>query len=96
MSDHFQKPPYPVLTQEVLTSQQECLRELLRRVRQEAELRQIDVAKRLEKPQSFVSKYESGERRLDLVELRQVCAALEISLEAFVQRFELALTASSL
>jgi transcriptional regulator with XRE-family HTH domain len=61
---------------------------LLREIRAEAGLRQVDLAKRLRKPQSFVSKYESGERRLDLIELRQVCHALGISLEELVRRFE--------
>jgi transcriptional regulator with XRE-family HTH domain len=61
---------------------------LLRRVRVEARLRQVDLAKKLRQPQSFVSKYESAERRLDLLELRQVCAAVGISLPEFVRRFE--------
>jgi transcriptional regulator with XRE-family HTH domain len=64
------------------------LLELLRQVRVEAGLRQVDLAKKLHQPQSFVSKYESGERRLDLLELRQVCAAVGTSLEDFVKRFE--------
>jgi len=60
------------------------LLELLRQVRVEAGLRQVDLAKKLHQPQSFVSKYESGERRLDLIELSEVCAALGILLEDFV------------
>ena len=64
---------------------------LLRAARQEAGMRQVDLADRLRQPQSYVSKYESGERRLDLLELRQVCSALDISLEAFVHRLESAL-----
>ena len=64
------------------------LLELLRQIRSEAGLRQVDLAKRLRQPQSFVSKYESGERRLDLLELQQVCAALGVSLRDFVKRFE--------
>ena len=39
-------------------------------------------------PVSFVSKNESGERRLDLPELREVCQVIEISLEILVKRFE--------
>ena len=58
----------------------EKLAALLRSVRSEAGLTQSEVAERLELPQSFVSKYESGERRLDLVELRQICKVLKISL----------------
>ncbi len=61
---------------------------LLRDVRRKANLRQSDVAARLGVPQSFVSKYETGERRLDLVELRRVCAALGTPLIDVVRRFE--------
>jgi len=71
-----------------VTSQQESLRTVLRQVRVDAGLTQVDLARRLGQPQSFVSKYESGERRLDLVEVRQICQAVGISLQAFVHRFE--------
>jgi len=54
----------------------------------EAGLRQEDLAKRLGTPQSFVSKYESGERRLDLVEVRRICQAIGVSLSDFVRLFE--------
>ena len=60
---------------------------LVRQVRLDAGLRQTDVAKRLGKPQSFVSNYESGERRLDLLELQSVCEALGVGLDEFVGRF---------
>jgi transcriptional regulator with XRE-family HTH domain len=60
---------------------------LLRLVREEAGLRQIDVAERLNQPQSFVSKYESGERRLDLLEIEVVCLACETDLSQFVRRY---------
>ncbi len=64
------------------------LLELLRQIRQEAGLKQTELAKKLREPQSFVSKYESGERRLDLLELQQLCMALNLSLTEFVRRFE--------
>lgn len=67
------------------------VRELLRQLRTEAGLRQVDLAVRLGLPQSFVSKYESGERRLDILEVRQVCRALDTSLSHFVERLEGAL-----
>ncbi len=60
---------------------------LLRQVRLEAGLRQTDVAKKLGKPQSFVSNYESGERRLDLLELQAVCEVVGIKVGDFVERF---------
>lgn len=76
----------------IYTSQQKRLQELLHQLRQQAGLRQIDLAKRLGVPQSFVSKYESGERRLDILELRAVCASLGISLQKFARRLENALS----
>lgn len=64
------------------------LQELLRELREAAELRQVDLAKRLGRPQSFVSKYESGEKNLDFLEVKEVCEALGIPLVEFVRRFE--------
>jgi transcriptional regulator with XRE-family HTH domain len=57
-------------------------------VRKEAGLSQKDLAARLSKPQSFVSKYESGERRLDIIELRLICSATNISFVEFVMRLD--------
>jgi transcriptional regulator with XRE-family HTH domain len=68
--------------------QQEALLTLLRQLRAEAGLRQVDMARALGKPQAFVSYYESGARRLDLLELRQICRILRISLIDFVREFE--------
>lgn len=64
------------------------LQELLRAVRQEAGLTQAQIAQRLGVPQSFVSKYESGERRLELPEIAAICRAAGISLGDFVKRYE--------
>ncbi len=66
----------------------ERLLALLRQVRVDAGLRQTDLAEKLGRPQSLVSKYESGERRLDLLELEAVCAAVGLTLAEFVVRFE--------
>jgi transcriptional regulator with XRE-family HTH domain len=70
------------------TSEQKKLLTLLRQIRIDAGLRQIDLANRLKRPQSFVSKYESGERRLDLLEVRQVCKAAGINLTSFAAQLE--------
>ncbi len=70
------------------TGLDECLRVLLREIRQAAGLRQADLAAELGLPQSFVSKYETGERRLDFLELRAVCFAVGVTIEEFVRRFE--------
>lgn len=56
----------------------------LRDLRERAGLRQSDIATALGKPQSFVSSYESGQRRLDLTELDQLAETLDTSLQALV------------
>lgn len=69
-------------------STEAILQALLISLRSEAGLRQIDLADRLGKPQSFVSKYENGERRLDLSEVYSICNALDISFVTFAERLE--------
>jgi len=61
---------------------------LLKKNRQDRGIRQVELAEKLGVPQSFISKYESGDRRLDVLELRQVCDALGISLQEFIQQLE--------
>jgi ribosome-binding protein aMBF1 (putative translation factor) len=82
------------LEKNLYTRRQRILLRLLRETRQDAGLFQQDLAETLDRPQSFVSKYESGERRLDILELRDVCQALGISLREFVNRLERQLEAS--
>jgi transcriptional regulator with XRE-family HTH domain len=53
-----------------------------------AGLRQADVASQLGHPQSYASKYESGERRLDIVELWAILDVLGIGLAEFARRLE--------
>jgi transcriptional regulator with XRE-family HTH domain len=73
---------------------QQILLAELRRIRVDAGLRQADLAKRLGIRQSVISKYESGERRLDLLELREICQVAGVSLSEFVRRLEKAMRAA--
>ena len=61
---------------------------LLKTARREAGLTQIHLAKRMAATQSFVSKCERGERRLDVVELRTWCKALGTSFPAFAAHLD--------
>jgi transcriptional regulator with XRE-family HTH domain len=72
----------------IYSTDQDKLLALLRRKREQAQLTQVELAERLGRSQSFVSKYESGGLCLDLLSLRQVCQALGVSLSAFVKEFE--------
>lgn len=60
----------------------------LREAREDAGLTQVQLARRLKCPQSFVSKTELGERRLDVIELRLVCKGIGISIADFMKRLE--------
>jgi transcriptional regulator with XRE-family HTH domain len=60
---------------------------LLRQIRLDANLTQLQLAEKIGQTQSYVSKYESGEQRLDLIELEAVCNAASISLSEFVKRY---------
>ena len=61
---------------------------LLRGVRVEAKLTQADLAKILGVTQARVSKYEQGERRIDMLELKAICDAITLPLMEFARRFE--------
>ena len=52
--------------------------DLLIKARKRADLTQVEVASRLGRPQSFVSKYESGERRLDVVEFLEIAQVVRL------------------
>lgn len=54
------------------------LRKLLLKRRTDHGLTQAELAKRLDKPQSFVAKYEGGERRLSVIEFIDIAVALQI------------------
>ena len=62
------------------------LEKALMQARKEAGLTQIDVAKRLRKPQSFVSKYETGERKLTVGDFVAVCEAIGIDPAKLIER----------
>ncbi|WP_353570240.1 helix-turn-helix transcriptional regulator [Candidatus Albibeggiatoa sp. nov. BB20] len=68
--------------------EREILHNLLRQQRDEAGLRQVDVAKKLGKPQSYISKYETGEKNLDIIEIKEVCEVLGIKLSDFAKKLE--------
>ncbi len=70
------------------TTEHKILLNLLKKIRIETGLRQVDLAKKLKVPQSMISKYEVGERRIDLLELREICAALGVSLVDVVEQLE--------
>lgn len=53
-----------------------ALMSALKQARLDAGLTQTELAERLKRPQSFVAKYENGERRIEVVELVEIAAAV--------------------
>ena len=69
-------PRARTLSKSVHSAGQLAFCELMTEARKDAGLTQQELAKRLKKPQSFIAKYEGGERRLDVVEFVSVCRAI--------------------
>lgn len=60
----------------------------LKEMRAEARISGPEIQRRLNRPNSYVSKVESGEKRLDILELREYCGACGISMVDFVHGLE--------
>lgn len=71
--------------------ERDLLVRLLREAREEAALRQCDLADRLNRSQSYISKIESGEVGIDVFELRNLCKAIGICTVSFVSSLDSAL-----
>ncbi|MEZ4514806.1 MAG: helix-turn-helix transcriptional regulator [Chloroflexota bacterium] len=56
--------------------------------RQRQGITQTQLAEKLQRPQSFVSKYENGERRIDLIEFIEIADALGIDSLKFIREFQ--------
>jgi transcriptional regulator with XRE-family HTH domain len=67
----------PEVTKSVFSRQYTLFLSLLIALREEKGLSQRALAKKMNKVQTYVSKYERGERRLDVVEFLEVTKALE-------------------
>jgi hypothetical protein len=66
------------VTRKLWGSKREALRETLKELRIENELTQAPPAAKLFKPQRYVSKHESGERKLDFVEVLDVAESITV------------------
>lgn len=61
----------------------QAFQQAIKAIRKEAGLTQAQLATGLNKPQSYVSKYESGERKLTFWEVRDICDACETTITKF-------------
>lgn len=82
------------MTKAIYRREHQVLIKLLRTIRENADQTQSECSTALGRPQSFMSDVEKGSRRLDLIQLRDLCAVLGYSLPQFVNEYEEALAAS--
>lgn len=59
--------------------------EKLRKAREEAKLTQVEVAKKLKRPQSHISNVESGQQRVDVVELQNFAKIYNKDINYFIK-----------
>ena len=78
----------------IYTRDYAAMRAVLRDIRRAANVTQIELAEKLGTTQSFVTKCERGDRRLDLVQVRTICQALGTTLPEFVRQWEERLSGS--
>lgn len=76
----------------IYTKDYEAFLDCFRAVRRRAGLTQEELAERVGETQSFVSKCERGERRIDVIELQVFCKAMGVTLEQFAEELEAVLT----
>lgn len=82
------------MSKSVFSVEYRTFRELLRDLRIQKGVTQAQLSTALGMAQSFVSKYEMGERRLDFIEVDHICGELGIGLEEFVKSYAKALATS--
>jgi transcriptional regulator with XRE-family HTH domain len=75
------------VSKSAFTQSNDEFRALLKELRVNKGLTQADVAETLRLPQSYVSKVETGERRMDFVETATFCEAIGVDLAAFAKLF---------
>jgi transcriptional regulator with XRE-family HTH domain len=69
----------------IRTKEYQDFAQRLRKARSEAGLTQVEVAKKLKRPQSYISKAEAGEQRLDIVELKKFASLYKKDLSYFIK-----------
>lgn len=74
-----------MVTKSVFSHVYLLFRQLLVQARKDAGLTQAELAAKLNRPQSYVSKYESGERRLDVIEFLEVARSLGFDAATFIR-----------
>ncbi|MFI8480144.1 helix-turn-helix domain-containing protein [Pseudomonas sp. NPDC078700] len=79
------------MTKAIYRREHEIFLQELKRLRLESGMTQAQCSEALGRPQSFMSDVERGVRRLDIVQLRDLCIALKTDLASFTRAYEQAI-----
>ena len=79
---------FGLMEKSIRSEQYRRLIQLFRRMRENKGITQSDLAQLIGENQNFVSKVETLERRLDVIELRTMCEAIGVSFPHFIKEFE--------
>ena len=80
-----------VLRKSIYTEEYKLMLDALRQCREAQNVTQVELASRLGITQSALSKWERGERRMDIIEVRNYCSALKQGFAPFIEKLEIAL-----
>lgn len=75
----------PKMDKTIFTDSHKELVNRLVKARKKAKLRQIDAARKLGRTQSYISKIESGQRRIDTVQLKEFCRIYKKKIDSFLK-----------
>lgn len=76
------------MTKSVFTDRYRLFLQLLIHERRDKGITQVQLAGKLQKPQSYVSKYENGERRLDVIEFLEIADCIGIDAAEFIKKLQ--------
>ena len=66
----------------------QVFREMIVKIRKDGDITQVQLAKELGKPQSYISKIENGERRIDFTEFIEIASILKIDTQQFIKTYQ--------